>query len=780
MPALRERGTMNTNQAAQRVRTPVPRPGRRAAPSPRPPRRRPLGPRLWRSVLRELAFPTLFALAGVTFLVLAADVVGYSDLIVNRGFGAAEVAGVALFRSVPMLGRAIPFAVLIGALVALGRLGADREIMALEASGISARALVWPVAVFSLGFAAIGVALAMAVVPWSHRVLDEALRAADQGESGTVLRSGQVQRFGEWRLVAREVSPRGDQLRAVAVRAPSVGGTVFAEGAVMTREPGGARVLAIESGVVMTTVGGEPTQVRFERMRQVLPESSQRGDSLETWSASASAQELRAAIDDDAAPTRRREALQEWHQRIALPVGTVVFALLAVALSLARTRPSRSSGAMLGIGATVVYYGLLQLGNGLARTGTFPIPVAVWLPNAVLGLVAAVLLATLYARRGASPRQRGQSPRALERPARARRLRIRSFVLDRYLLKTFGELLLLCFVALLAAYFVIDLLDNLKWFTKYRSTPDEVMRFYGARLPLLASRVIPMALLVASALTLSLLGATGELVGMRSCGVPTSRIVAPVLMACIVAAVAYHPLANDLVPRANARASQIKQTEIKDKGSVRVSVWSLSGDRLLEAERLDPMAGTATAVVLYELGSDGLPRFRTQASQALHVGEGNWSLVDPARYELDRDGIRAVAAEPIVHLGEASVVEVEGEHLSIADLRREIRVLAERGLDPTAFRVDLALKLASPLACLLLPALALLFAAGGPPFPTPVHTLVASAAAGGGWVLLAAVGASFGYGGVVSPWLAGFGPVGVLGAAAAVLATRVRGFGRGA
>jgi lipopolysaccharide export system permease protein len=435
---------------------------------------------------------------------------------------------------------------------------------------------------------------------------------------------------------------------------------------------------------------------------------------------------------------------------------------------------------MLGIGAIVVYYGLLQLGNGLARAEGFPVALAVWIPNVVFGGIAGLLLATLYARRGASRRVGGRGSRTRDDTTGARTLRIRSFVLDRYLLKTFGELLLLCLLALLAAYFVIDLLDNLKWFTKYASSLDEVLRFYGARLPLLASRVIPMALLVAAALTLSLLGATGELVGMRSCGVPTSRIVAPVLMACIVAAVAYHPLANDLVPRANARASQIKQTEIKDKGSVQVSVWSLSDDRLLEAERLDPMAGTATAVVLYELGPDGLPRFRTQAPGALHVGEGNWKLAGPARYAVDVDGIRPVAADEIVQLGEASVVEVEGEHLSIADLRSEIRVLGERGLDPTAFRVDLALKLASPLACLLLPALALLFAAGGPPFPTPVQTLVASAAAGGGWVLFAAVGASLGYGGAISPWLAGFGPVAVLGVAAGVLATRVRGFGRGA
>lgn len=741
-----------------------------------PPHRRRLGRTLRRAVLRELVFPSLFALAGITFVVLAADLVGYSDLVVNRGFGVGEVAWIALYRSVPMLGRAIPFAVLVGVLVGLGRLGADREIVALEAAGISARTLAGPVAAFAALFTAAGVALALAAVPWANRSLDATLRAFSAGERGTPFRSGQVERLGDWRLVAREVSPRGDVLRSLAVRAPSLGGTVFAERATLDHEDG-HRTLAIENGVVMATVGNEPTQVRFESMRQVLA-APERVDSLEGWAASAPVAELLASMGAGADASRRREARQEWHQRVALPIGTVIFALLGVGLSIARARPSRSSGMVLGIAAAVVYYGLLQLGNGLARAETFPVELAVWLPNLVLGALAAVLLVTLPARRSGPVCPHGWARRGGE--AAARPPRLHRFVLDRYLLVTFLELLLLCFGALLAAYFVIDLLDNMKWFTKYGSTPGEVLRFYGARLPLLASRVVPMALLVASALTLSLLGATGELVGMRACGIPTSRIVAPVLMACIVAAVAYHPLANDLVPRANARASRIKQTEIKDKGAVQVKLWSLSGDRLLEAERLDPMAGTASGVVLYELGPDGLPRYRTDAAHALHVGGGNWSLEEPRRFAIDAEGIHPIAAEPIVQLGQDAVVEVEGEHLSIADLRREIRVLRERGLDPTAFRVDLAIKLASPLACLLLPALALLFAAGGPPFPKPVHTLVASALAGGGWVLLAAVGASLGYGGAVSPWLAGFGPVGVLGGAAAVLATRVRGFGRGA
>jgi len=758
-----------TNAAAPHERTDCVGPGRQSL------ARRAIGGTLSCGMLRELVFPTLFVLAGISSLVLTVDLVTYSDLAMNRGFGAGNVAWLALLRSIPTIGRAIPFAVLIGVLVALGRMGADREIIALEASGITARALGLPVTVFALGFCAMGLSLSLVASPWSHQHLGSALREVAAGDTGTPLRSGEILHLGDWRLVAREVSSRGDRLRAVAIRAPSVGGTIFAEQAAFFRERDGSRAITIENGIVvndMTSADGEPTQLSFKRMRQTLPDPPLYDLSAKSWSSAASLLELADAIGGAGSPTLRRESAREWHQRFALPVGAVVFAWLALALSLAPEKPSRSSGVVLGIVALVAYYGLLQLGYGLARSENFPVWLAIWLPNLVLSLVALILIATLYRRRAGSSGRRGTPRQARFRPPHSAKSRICSFVLERYLLRTFGKLLLLCFAGLLAAYFIIDLLDNLKWFTQYRSSLDEILRFYAARVPLLASRVIPMALLVASALTLSLLGATGELVGMRACGVPTSRIVAPVLVACFVIAVAYHPFANDVVPHASARAAAIKHLEIKNEGSLRVSVWSFSGDRLLEAARIDPTAGRATGVVLYEIGPNGFPHRRTQAARALHVGDGNWRLEEPARFAIGEDGIRVVASNPIVHLGGGSVFELEGEHLSVQDLRREIRVLTESGLDSRTFRVDLARRLASPFACLLLPALALLFAVGGPPFPTPAQTLIASAAASGGWGLLAAAGASLGYGGAISPWLAGFGPVAVLSAVAAFLATR--------
>ena len=66
------------------------------------------------------------ALVGFTVVVLTKDLLGFSELVINRGIGADVVAGIAFYKALPIAAQMFPFATLVGCLVALGRLGADR------------------------------------------------------------------------------------------------------------------------------------------------------------------------------------------------------------------------------------------------------------------------------------------------------------------------------------------------------------------------------------------------------------------------------------------------------------------------------------------------------------------------------------------------------------------------------------------------------------------------------------------------------------------------------
>ena len=111
----------------------------------------------------------------------------------------------------------------------------------------------------------------------------------------------------------------------------------------------------------------------------------------------------------------------------------------------------------------------------------------------------------------------------------------------------------------------------------------------------------------------------------------------------------------------------------------------------------------------------------------------------------------AVPAGPFAALGEGRSVQVNTNHLSTAALARQIVEVDASGYDATAFRVDYYVKWAAPLGCIVLPALALFFAVGGPPFPSASLTVSLSVVTAVAFVLLTGVGTSLGYGGVLSP-----------------------------
>ena len=430
---------------------------------------------------------------------------------------------------------------------------------------------------------------------------------------------------------------------------------------------------------------------------------------------------------------------------------------------------------MLGLLCAIVYYGLVQFGEGLVQAGSVGPALGVWLPNLVLAGVAIVLLFRALQERVSG--QTFERPKLRERrgstarPARQRRQRRNP--LPRYVASRFSQLLLLAFSVLFIAYLMIDVMDRLDWFAKHGATGVEVLRFYGARIWLLASRAVPMAVLVAAALTVSLLAVEGELTGMRSCGIPAPRALLPVLLIAALVAPLYFLLNNVVVPRTNALADQLKRTEIKDEfyrklGNRRsANVWYRSGDQLLEAARFDPDRGQARDITIYEFGEDGLPSSRTDASRARHIGKGWWRLTNPTRIELANGHIKSIPAPRHAQLGETVDAEVDTMHLSIAEIAQEVSEVESDGFDATPFRVDYHVRLAEPLACLVLPALVLFFAVGGPPFPGPAQTLLVSGIIGVSYILMMAVSASLGRGGAVPPVIGGWGPMILFSALAA-------------
>jgi lipopolysaccharide export system permease protein len=415
---------------------------------------------------------------------------------------------------------------------------------------------------------------------------------------------------------------------------------------------------------------------------------------------------------------------------------------------------------------TLAYYALTQLGEGLIQAQRVAVVTGVWMPNVLLVVVAIVLLIRVV--------RTSALGQAFDRPERARMgasrrnvasgYQPRRYPLPRYIAGRFLYLALLTFAVMMVAYLLINVMERLDWFAKHAATGDEILRYYAARLPLLASRVVPMSLLVATALTVSVLAAEGELIGMRACGIPAPRALMPVLIAAALMVPLYFALSDIVVPRTNVLAGEVKENEIKNgksrrsQESLEETVWFREDDQVLEAERFDPERGEARKLVIYRIADDGHPVSRIDADSARHIGKGEWRLRNARMIEVTADTVRKRAAPRYAALGEALPAKVSTSQLSVAALAAEIAEMEADGYDATAHRVDRQVKLAKPLACFILPALVLFFAVGGPPFPSPAQNLMVSIIVGVGYLMATGVSASFGYGNTVPPEIGGWGP----------------------
>ncbi len=740
-----------------------------------------LGVILSRYVVRELALPTAISLAGLTTLILAKDLLSFSDFVINRGFGVAVVALIASYEVAPLVVRTLPFAVLVGTLVGVGRLRADLEILTLEAVGISSRRLIVPALAFATVMTVAGLLLSLFIAPWATRSLGATLRQMAVENPGLALRAGTVHEFNGVKLVAREVSARGDQLRGVFLWVPDRGQTIFAERGELVPQSAGVMQLALHDGVMLPFPRDKDEETRFETFWQTLrdnPERVRRNEEFLTGVSLGQLMTFAWANTDDKDLLQRTQ--MEFHRRFSYPAASLFFGLLAVPLALTGRRFSRAAGGVTGLLVTVVYYGLMQLGSGLVQAGAVDAGVGVWLPNCIVGLLATVLLWQEKLRPAWSHRSRRQRDFTREPRRSADRFpRFQGYLLQRYVARRYTQLLLLSFALLLIGYLLVDVLERLQWFARYHADTLKALRFYSVRIPLLASQVIPMSLLLATALTVSLLSAYRELLGMRACGVPVVRALRPILLIAGVIAPGYFLLNEIVVPRTNTLADRLKETEIKNRapqpGPLHMMIWYRAGTHVYQTTQLDPQLGEAQEISIYDLGPNGLPVSRIDARAAKHVGKGVWELVDPVRVEISDQGLQETPVDLRAQLGEAPSEPLDTKQLGAWKLVREIRDTEANGYDATTYRVDFHVKLAAPFTCMLLPAVALFFAIGGPPFPSPALTLLTSSVLGVGHILLTGVCASLGYGGFLPPSLAGWAPSAGLAVLAGLLARRSHG-----
>src|ERR1041384_1156776 len=101
--------------------------------------------------------------------------------------------------------------------------------------------------------------------------------------------------------------------------------------------------------------------------------------------------------------------------------------------------------------------------------------------------------------------------------------------MDRYLLREFLVYLVLGLLGFIVIFIVVDLIEKMDVFLDHRAPGVLAAQYFVNPGPDVVVKMLPVALLLATFLSLGQLNKFGELTAMRAVGLSLTRILAPVL-----------------------------------------------------------------------------------------------------------------------------------------------------------------------------------------------------------------------------------------------------------
>ncbi|RMF80484.1 MAG: LPS export ABC transporter permease LptF [Nitrospirae bacterium] len=356
-----------------------------------------------RYVVTEVIPPFLLGMGVFTFLFLMNQLVRLADLILVQGVGAWQVFKVLVYTLPSLAVFTIPMSVLLGVVVAFGRMSADSEVTALRAAGVSLQRLLVPVNAFAfVAFLLTGYTTAY-LVPQGNQALKRLLyEIVREGIGGGIKQHIFNDDFPGLTIYINSTDVTGSTLQGIVIhdeRRPERLQTITARRGTLRQEPGTFRLLLhLEDGTLQQTAAGSDRfrLVKFADYDLALdlpavdPHSHRFRKQIKDYSMQELRQALRESRQD---PERHLAILVELNRRRALPVTCFLFATVGLPLGIRSRRSGKSAGFATAIGVVLVYYLLMAAAENLARGGALPVVVAVWIPNLLFAAGAAWLVA---------------------------------------------------------------------------------------------------------------------------------------------------------------------------------------------------------------------------------------------------------------------------------------------------------------------------------------------------------------------------------------------------
>jgi LPS export ABC transporter permease LptF/LPS export ABC transporter permease LptG len=538
-----------------------------------------------RYICRQLFSHAFLGLGIFTFVFFVPQLVRLMDLVVRHP-GSWSTIGILFLSTFPdILIFTLPMGVLVGVLIALGRLSADSELIAMSALGMGRRRLLVPVGFLAIGATAITFLMTLWLGPLSvrtFRTLEDRLRAGQA--SYQVAPRVFDERFPKMVLYVNDIDSAATRWKGVFLASTDQGVsrlTLAEEAIVIADRSEGKLELHLSNGSVHEFSTADPGNYSLSAFGQRDLPVDVKGTEDDHISEPGIPGRTMSTLWNER--KTQREASLEIQRRLSFPFACISFALLAMPIGARPRRGGRAAGFLITLLLITGYYLLFTLGAGLARQGAVPIWAGIWCANVVTAGLGLFLLPRLERMPGSSrtaamlewlagwrvwrifsrEKQAGETanPSGSHSARMLTRKKVRAGIpqlLDVYLLRSFTYYFVLLtagFILLFEVFTFFELLDDV---AQHRTGAVEVILYFVYLACYLFYQLAPLAALVAVLVTLGVMTKNNELVAFKASGLSLYRIALPLLLAGVFLATSLVILDDTYLPYANQRQDALR------------------------------------------------------------------------------------------------------------------------------------------------------------------------------------------------------------------------------
>src|SRR6266851_771707 len=346
-------------------------------------------------LLREIVAPLGAGLAIFTFALVAARMPKLIELIVNHGLGVVEILKMLGFIVPAFLESAFPMTILLAVLLGFGRLSSDQELTAMRACGVSLYRLAAPILVFALLAYPLESWLAFSVRPWANSRLSAELYRMVKTQALAGLKEKVFNdRFPGIVMYVDEIEPHTSSLDGVLItdtRDPGQQSTIVARsGLVLPDENRELITLRLLDGSIF---GSDPRTEGFHvtsfEVYDVTVRPAAHLSLITKGPKEMSFPALRERIDASRKLGKRDlDAEVEMARKYTVPIATLLFAVLGIALGIKPARGGQSERFVISMGLFLMYFVMMRIGQSIAETGRVEPMLAMSIPDLVFAGLA--------------------------------------------------------------------------------------------------------------------------------------------------------------------------------------------------------------------------------------------------------------------------------------------------------------------------------------------------------------------------------------------------------